>query len=199
MSNHHLNTNTNIEPNDCLQLAAVYELLSCLWLEELNAERLKALGSSELRQAIESLGGSVPAEANAEMVETLAIDYCQLFIGPKDQLAPIQSVYKSGQFQSPTAASCNRFYEMVSGYELKSTFPDHLGVQLGFMSFVLNQAAHSESREAYLEIGTQFNDKHLGWTADYLNAVEEKATTDFYRGLAIITRVFLNEDFHETK
>ena len=194
-----MNTKANLERDDCLQLAAVYELLSCLWLEELNIERLQALGSSELRQAIESLGGSVPTEATVEMVETLAIDYCQLFIGPTEQLAPIQSVYKTGQFQSPSAASCNRFYEMVSGYELKSTFPDHLGVQLGFMAFALNQAAHSESREAYLEIGTQFYDKHLGWTADYLDAVEAKATTDFYRGLARITRVFLNEDFNETK
>ena len=38
---------------------------------------------------------------------------------------------------------------------------------------------------------------HPEW--HYLDAVEAKATTDFYRGLARITRVFLNEDFNETK
>lgn len=78
-------------------------------------------------------------------VEQLAIDYCQLFIGPADHLPPFQSVWQSGQFHGSTTASMREFVDPV-GYEATAGIMlDHPGVQLGIMGHVLGQVPSWQS------------------------------------------------------
>lgn len=190
-------TNADIDSNNWKQLAIVYDMLSCLWLEALTLERLQALVGSELRQLIETLGGSVPLDATSEITEELADDYHQLFTGSTDSLLPIQSAWMSDPCLTDPASSCDRFYEDVAGYQVETPVPDHLGVQLGFMAHLFTLASEGKRGESYLEVATQFYEEHLDWTSEFLEAVEKKAATDFYRGLARITTFFLDEEQYE--
>ncbi len=189
-----VNTNEEIDSNNWKQLATVYDMLSCLWLEALTLERLQALVGSELRQLIETLGGIVPLNATSEITDELANDYHQLFT---DSLLPIQSAWTSDPCQADSASSCLRFYEDVAGYQVKTSVPDHLGVQLGFMAHLFTLASEGQRGGYYLEVATQFYEEHLDWTCDFLEAVQKKSTTDFYRGVARITTFFLDEEQDE--
>ena len=189
-----MNTNEDIDSNNWKQLATVYDMLSCLWLEALTLERLQALVGSELRQLIETLGGIVPLNATTEITDELANDYHQLFT---DSLFPIQSAWTSEPCQTDSASSCLRFYEDVAEYQVKTSVPDHLGVQLGFMAHLFTLASEGQRGGYYLEVATQFYEEHLDWTCDFLEAVQKKSTTDFYRGLARITTFFLDEEQDE--
>ena len=85
----------------------------------------------------------------------------------------------------------------MAGYQVKTSVPDHLGVQLGFMAHLFTLASEGQRGGYYLEVATQFYEEHLDWTCDFLEAVQKKATTDFYRGLARITTFFLDEEQDE--
>lgn len=178
----------------CIRLASVYGLLSLLWSKEVSLEQLKQLNEPDIRSLMEKLGGSVPTEVKEETVEQLAIDYCQLLIGPKNHLPPVESVWVEGQFQASTAGSVSRFYEMLPGFKPNSGMPDHIGCQLQFMAELFQQAGVQKESEAYTCIAGTFFDKHLPWTEKFLEQVIEKAETDFYRGLARVTQLFLNKE-----
>jgi len=178
----------------CLQLSSVYNLLSQLWSSEVTLEQLQTLNEPDLRGAIEHLGGNVPLDISAETVETLAVDYCQLLIGPKNHLPPVESIWVEGQFQSTTASSVKQYYDLLPGFSPAVTIPDHIGAQLEFMAQLFQHAAMKDNPEAYTETADRFFEKHLGWTNNFLRQVHEKATTDFYQGLARITQFFLNEN-----
>ena len=178
----------------CLQLSRVYNLLSQLWSSEVTLEQLQTLNEPDLRGAIEHLGGSVPSEVSSETVETLAVDYCQLLIGPKDQLPPVESIWAGGQFQTTTASSVKQYYDLLPGFKPAATIPDHIGAQLEFMAHLFQNAAMNDNPEVYTETADRFFEKHLAWTSDFLRQAHEKAETDFYQGLARITQFFLNEN-----
>lgn len=172
-------------PPSSLQLSVVLELLGRLWLREVDLETLRQLNQPGVRAAFEVLGGSVPTEIGPESVEQLAVDYCQLLIGPQDQLSPVQSIWESQQFQGAAAASMNRYFQMLEGYEPPSRIVDHLGVQLDFAGR-LTLAVENESSGQ--RIAVQYAKDHLQWCNLLLERMMERAETDFYRGLARITQ-----------
>ena len=183
---------TELNFEDYSQLAGVYALLGRLWLEEVDLELLGALAEDDLKMAIEKLGGNVPGEINENTVEELAVDYCQLLIGPGEHVSPVQSVWQNQKLQDEPASSMRKYFECLPGFEPDLNIPDHLGVQLQFMGELFQRAADEEDRELVNEIAIEFFDKHLSWTAPFFAAVSEKAQTDFYRGLANLTANFLN-------
>ncbi len=136
----------------------------------------------------------MPSEISQRAVEELAIDFCQLLIGPKDHLPPVQSVWTDGQFQSETASSVSRFLELLPEFRPRGNILDHLGVQLHFMAVLFEMAAVAPNPDPYTDIAQRFFEKHLTWTHEFLNQVMQRATTNFYGGLAQITSVFLNAD-----
>jgi len=125
-----------------------------------------------------------------EMLDRLAADYCQLLIGPKKHLPPVQSVWADHKFQSVAASSAVRFYELYADYHSPGTIPDHLGCQLHFAAFLLDQICHEDTAEQVL---AQFRQEHLGWAEQLLQRVTVKADTDFYRGLAVTTTQLIKE------
>ena len=188
-------SNVQLSAESCLQLASVYDLLSTFWSKELSISQLQKLCEPELRNAVEKLGGVVPDKATDDVVEALAVEYCRLFIGPKNHLPPVESVWAGGQFQTSTVASVQRFYEMLSGFRPRVNIADHLGAQLEFMGQLFQQAGMQENSDAYTDVAQQFFNKHLTWTEPFLDRVIESAELDFYRGLANVTKLFLNENF----
>ncbi len=191
---------------DAAATAGMYRLLAHIWSREVDATFLQQLDSQPLRGAFTSAGGVVPEHHDPETIESLAIDYCQLFVGPKDHLPPVQSVWQTGQLESSTTTSMRSFMEVV-GYERdqlpRGQMHDHLGVQLDVMGHIMFQL--SSFKEDQIEADPQkvsqikelvdsYFTLHLTWPERLLEIAESRATTDFYRSIMNLTRGFLQSE-----
>ena len=164
-------------------LGEISGLLGRLWLRELDAATLDAISQEDFRSLYESLGGYVPTDVTANSVEELAVEYCELLIGPKGHVSPVQSVWADDQLKSETSASMSRFFELVPGYQAQSNLSDHIGVQLDFVGALLQ--IEDEEVDGILNL---FAQQHLGWMESFLDRVESKTASEFYLGLARVTR-----------
>lgn len=177
-----------------IQLAAIFELLGRLWLKEIDLETLEALGTNQPREAYEELGGFLPSKIDSATIEGLAVEYCELLIGPKGQISPVESVWVEDQLQSTTASSMHRFFELLPGYQPPSGFPDHIGVQLDFAGALLRIAQPIEDQsEAADEALTHFARKHFGWMSKFLLKIISNSDSEFYRGLATVTENLIQQ------
>lgn len=181
-----------------LRLASLYGLLTRFWSHEIDLELLTSLNDPSMRSAIDTLGGSVPP-ATEETVEALAVDFCQLMIGPKDHAPPVQSVWQEQKFQGKSVASMNNYIEAVPGFEPQVAIVDHIAVQFQFMSELLLAASSQEHTESHLAIASGFLNDHLSWTSPFLDRIQARAQTDFYRDLASMTQEFLGAELDEIK
>ncbi len=175
------------------QLAAVYGLLGKLWVQEVDLPTLRALAAPPLKDVWVSLGGSVPEQPQEATLETLAVDYCQLFIGPSQPVSPIQSVWLENRFEGTAAVSMQSFFELLPEYEPPESIADHIGNQFDYLAELFARAAGDANPTGYLGLARNFMSKHLNWTDPFFDQVEARAETDFYRGLARVTRSFLDQ------
>lgn len=180
---------TTERQSDFAAVSGMYELLSRLWLHEVDDEFVNELGGSDLRAAFEAAGGFVPDEADIEQLRT---EYCRLFVGPRDHLPPLQSVWMRGELQSEITTSIEMFASAVR-YESQETMHDHLGVLLGIMSRATELNSESTCEDS-LDFAREFFRRHLTWTNELLAAAEGRAEHSFYESLAIMTREFLREE-----
>jgi len=126
------------------------------------------------------------------VLERLQIDYCQLLIGPKGHLSPVESVWVADQFQSQTVDAMKSFFELLPDYQPPDRFHDHIGVQLDFAGHLLQAAdkAGKDSDQAD-DLVRVFTQQRLAWTAPLLEKVERQAKSLFYRQLADATKRWL--------
>ena len=169
-----------------LELATVFQLIGRLWLREVDSQTLVAMGTKNFRDAYQELGGFVPTDTSEARIEKLAIEYCGILIGPKGQLSPVQSVWASSQFQSTTCSSMKKFFDLLPGYTPDSNLADHIGVQLDFLSHLIQQ-----QDEATSEIVGHFAQTHLKWAIPFLEKVQLR-DSEFYGGLARVTQDMIN-------
>jgi TorA maturation chaperone TorD len=197
-----------IDQAETSALSGTYRLLARLWLREADEMLLTALREPPMCDLFEQAGG-LPPQAE---VDALAVDFCQLFVGPSGHLPPYQSVWQSGQFQSQAIHSMRDFADLVE-YDFASpphaTLPDHLGLQLDVMGSILErvsnvlaekfaieseQAASSDHLVAAVEVAQTFFQRHLTWPEPLLSAAAPRATTNFYRSAISLTREFLESE-----
>ena len=178
-------------------LRGTYQLLSQLWSRELDADLLRVLRTNEVRSTFESAGGIVP---NADQLDDLAVEYCRLFIGPRDHLPPLQSVWARGELQSEITNSVSQFadilrfqHEADSGIML-----DHLGVELNLMGHAAMLAAQDDAAPEVPEVMAEFFRRHLTWTAPFFAALEQRDPHEFYLALARLTDLFLKDELKRT-
>jgi len=191
-------TTTNQEAS-VLERAAVYELLARLWQCELTVDQLTELQQDNLRIAYEAAGGFVPRELTGEQLDQLAMDYCQLFIGPSGHLLPYQSVWSEGRFEGATTASLREYVEILEDAgNWSATSPlDHLAIQLEMMGFILTAQAHltdESARNGNVAIAARFFHDHLAWAVPLCKAAQKRSQTEFYRTLTKLTEVFIEEE-----
>ena len=180
---------TTERQSDFAAVSGMYELLSRLWLHEVDDEFVTELGGSDLRSAFEAAGGFVPDVGDVEALKT---EYCRLFAGPGDHLPPLQSVWMRDELQSEIKTSIEMFASAVR-LESDESMHDHLGVLLSIMSRATELNAESACEDS-LDFAREFFRRHLTWTGDLLAAAEERAEHSFYESLAIMTREFLREE-----
>ena len=180
--------------NEFASLAGTYRLLARLWIREVDEQLLTFLLAPQLCDVFTAAGGTLPVNVAPSTLEELAVDYCQLFLGPANHLPPFQSVWQRGQFQSQSAESM-RPYVSAAGYETGGLMFDHLGVQLDVMGRLLDigLASVQHSDDVFDMTATYFAE-HLTWVAPLFEAAINRAETDFYRSTIRMTRDFLSSE-----
>jgi len=138
----------------------------------------------------------LPDEAFADM----QADYTRLFNGPGKVLAaPWESIYFGDDrliFQQRTL-EVRAWYQRL-GLEAERIHQepdDHIGLELMFLSHLaamgilaLNEQDNARFEEL-LDAQREFMKEHLGvWALTWCGLVEQHAKTDFYKGLALLTR-----------
>lgn len=178
------------------ELGSVAILLGEFWLQELTPARVEQLSSTEITGALAAFEWSLPPMAGGdseESLERLQIDYCQLLIGPKGHVSPVESVWAADQFQSKSVDKMKSFFDLLPDYLPPGGFHDHIGVQLDFAGHLLIAADHQETEELdqandLLETYVQ---QCVVWAKPMLKKVQQQAQTSFYRRLSGVTQQWI--------
>lgn len=187
-----------------LSRAGVYRLFSRLFRSEVDEALLDKLQSPALCERLEYLGFHLSAESNNhKLLQALAEDYMQLFIGPGKHLSPYASVHeKSGEglLNGRETAAVRRFIK-GTGFKFNDSFkdfPDHISAELEYMETLVQheydaliaddpvEAEHSRIIQKDL-----FEDFIDTWIPKYCECVKKNATHSFYQQLADSTGNFL--------
>ena len=202
-----MNIDEFTDDEELLGRAGLYGLLARLWIRECDQQCLQELAAAGCRERFLSAGGALPAAFDAATLSNLQADYCQLFVGPRGHVPPVQSVWHSGRFQAAPFASMQSFIDVI-GYD-KTRIPsglmlDHLGVQLDVMSDLLRRIASIRSSgdparqdsqlSESVNIAVEFFVRHLEWTDVLFERCRERAETDFYRSMIGMTQSFLHSE-----
>ena len=176
--------------NEAFGRAGLYELYARLLLNEVDVEMLSLFHGPEWSICFRELGISIPPE-NAISIETLAVDYCNVFIGPKDFCPPYQSVWEVGHLQSEVVASMNDYLEVVSPVTTQN-IKDHAGLQFEMMSQILRYESMPDAEPSTLS--EAFFHEHIRWTERMFSLGTELAETEFYRGFLASAEVFIDSE-----
>lgn len=131
---------------------------------------------------------------------SLKEDYAALFIGPDALLAPPwESVYRSVDhliFEKQTLEVRAEYQQFGMEIPKLNVEPDdHLGLELRFIAHLANVGlnALSENQLNVLalvqdEIGVFYAEHLSQWSDECLSRIVQHAQTDYYRGVAFLTR-----------
>lgn len=135
--------------------------------------------------------------------EDLLVEYSRLFVGPFGLKAPpYGSVYLDGErrVMGDSTMAVIRMYEEegLSGHVEFADLPDHVSVELEFMSYLLFKEIEALRKS---DIGSAFEAKrkqekflteHLGrWIAPFCEKIKEETQNGFYSALADCASVFV--------
>ena len=191
---------------DSALLANVYFLLARLWNHEVDADALRQLMSATTADAYLQAGGWLPtaSEVDQAMIESLAIEYCQCFLGPKGHLPPHQSVVAVSRFQGDCCDSIKEYAKLIDPPNLfdqhQQRMVDHAAVLLTMMGKLhldLQAAINADDKEAYRAIDNtrkEFFDRHVFWLIEYCVTASNRTQSLFFGGLFNVTRLFLTSE-----
>ena len=142
---------------------------------------------------------------STDALSVLQAEYTRLFIGPGPVVAaPWESVYFSDErllFQKETF-QVRAWYARygLTAPSLHREPDDHIGLEVSFVAHLAGLAlraidAHDQERfQEVLEAQRRFLAEHLfKWGPGWCSRVEATSDSEFYRGLALVTRGALSE------
>lgn len=201
--------------------SALYELLSQLTLFPPRAELVEALRSSELHGAFSDLFSpetlallrEIPPP-DRDLLQALNRDFHRLFRVPGDGYTrPYEAVYTDrrevagedigGLLMGQSTIEVRKLYD-GAGLELCAEvkeLPDHIGVELAFMSFLCSQEAEARQRDdgeglgVVLQKELDFLRDHLAqWTGPLCVRIRASARTGFSKAVAEVLEEFVRAD-----
>ncbi|MFQ5894973.1 MAG: molecular chaperone [Nitrospinota bacterium] len=188
-----------------------YEFFTTLLLEPPSDELVDFM-ASERGLLKERPPGEEPGEGWREMAEMVSLslgrlgefaeelrdEFTALFIGPQGYiLQPYESYQLTGALMGAPLLEVKEFcrragFEKEEGFK---EFEDHAAYELELMrQLILKQerAEDPEGEAAWLSLQREFLHKHLlRWLSDFLGELERHRRAQFYKGLAIAARNFL--------
>ncbi|MBN1455244.1 MAG: molecular chaperone TorD family protein [Methanomicrobia archaeon] len=185
--------------------APARELVEDLVTGRLQFQQLAALevnddlstGSRLLTEFAEKSKGRTVDELHEELVK----EYTLLFIGPhRLPVQPFEAWWVSGKLLGEPLVKVKRAYQKA-GIAKSSEFSepeDHIGFELKFMHYLGEQAAVAEvgpRLKEWLTLQREFLDEHLAkWAPRYCDALYEYELSNFYKGVAKLTKGFIMLD-----
>jgi TorA maturation chaperone TorD len=129
-----------------------------------------------------------------DSIEEIKRDFIRLFLGPDLHLSPHESLhnYPLGEIPRLWGRATEEVQAMYHSAGLmiddeSDLIPDHLGVELLFMSYLVENDRVEQQRK--------FMDEHLLlWIEEYCGEVEKHAVTTFYKEVAILLKEFVVSD-----
>lgn len=186
---------------DFIASAGMYAFLSRCWSAEIDGSLIQEIRVIFAEGDDVSLAKCLDSEKSiGELEEDLAIDFCQLFLGPKNHIPPSQSVFVSGDLRGESITQMQTFASIVdpqSEIERGSLPNDHAGYQLALMSQIcdaLSTSSDDAEFENLLELGQAFFHNHLSWVIEISKKLYGKAETEFYRKVFELTVEFLESE-----
>jgi len=135
--------------------------------------------------------------------EDLSVEYARLFLGPfETQAPPYGSLYLNGEkrVMGDSTMEVIRFYEAAGLSRDKDCMdlPDHIAVELEFMSYLIYQEAEALEKSDYttaldlMKKQERFLDQFLGrWITVFCEKITASTDNDFYFALADCTSRFV--------
>ncbi len=191
----------------------MYSLLARLYKREVDDKLLESLASMKFPQGDSNdilrgygLIASYLSKSDSHSQEELAVDFARTFLAAgiaKGEAAfPFESVYTSKK-----KIVMQEAWEEVRGIYaardiglLKSDgefLEDHIGCELEYMAYLCEDDTEGQKQtgESVEKAQLDFLENHLiRWVDDFTADVEKFSSTDFYKGLALLTRGFTAAD-----
>ncbi len=191
--------------------ANVYGLLADVFREEPSQAFLKKLRTPEFSGALNALDLSLDdmfeTQTEAELAETLALEYARLFIGPGSHISPHESMHVVARFGEPNSlwgpatVAVKKFIE-GAGLKIADSFsgmPDHISAEFEFMQELARKEAeawtegNAEIGSNILKIEERFFTDHLSqWIAGFCDKIRKATNNQFYTHFAEVTQGFLD-------
>ena len=136
-------------------------------------------------------------------LESLKIDYSQLFVGPFKLLAPpYGSVYlEDSRFMGDSTIDVRNWYENEGLDIVIKEAPDHITMELEFVYYLVVKQIEAikdsnlQEVQSYLQKQSSFLQTHLlRWLPEFAGNIQKSAQTGFYKQLAQMTNDFVQND-----
>lgn len=183
-----------ITRGNCFRLLAAcfYEPEKDLFVEENLCQNLRDLLDGWASGAAKAASDMGLALSNLKQ-EELSISHAELFIGPFELIAPpYGSVYleKNRQIMGDTTIDVLKSYEEAGLSVDEKEPPDHIAIELEFMSFLSTREAEARAEGKAIEaenfFGKQkdFYNNYLRWVSNFCEAIKQGTKSPFYQSLA---------------
>lgn len=188
-----------------------YRFLANLMLEEPSPILLKKFTQKAFISSLSDIFGEGVdlMRFTLENAEALQLDFSNLFIVPNMRyLKPYESVYRDkriigskvicGLVHGESYNAVKKLYQEAGVRNNIKELPDHIGLELEFLHFLCIKENWNNKQEAlrYLRLEKRFLEEHLlKWVNQLCDTMAANAGTDFYKGLAKITKIFVPDDF----
>lgn len=201
---------TNGPAGTAMECSSLYGFLAAVYRTEPTAELLRWIRDPDsldlLADTGVDLGTFFADHAEDELIELLAVEYTRLFIGPGNHVPPYAAVHLGGEgallWGRPTVWV--KKYIEAAGFEYRPDYhdlPDHISAELEFMrEITAREAAALEKRDPaeagqLRAVGSEFVASHLSlWIPKFCDLVIDRAELPFYRGMAALTKDFIESE-----
>ncbi len=198
----------------------IYKFLSTFFLNPPTGEVVKVFSDSRFLSELEEIVGDNVTSCFKEFnrryndnPDELEQEYRDLFRIPLGKyVTPYESVYRGGkkvgeeyvkgQLMGVHSLSVKKFYDMAGiDYSEAGELPDHIGLELEAMHVLCVReydyrfAGNKEEADKMLQLQQKFMNEHIAlWIDDLCQTIYEKTDSIFYKGVAMLTRKFIELD-----
>ena len=164
------------------------------YLPDLISDEELSKGFKLLREFV----GKYKDKSLDELYKDLIGEYTRLFIGPhRLPVQPYESWWVDGKLMSESLLKVKQVYRKVGIAKAKEYAEpeDHIAFELRFMHYLCEEELSADTEERIAEcLNMQkeyLNDHLLRWVPDFCDALTENKLSDFYKGIAKLTKGFI--------
>ena len=195
--------------------AGFYSFLAGVYLWEPTSEQIEAMAAANFPVGEDAFGRGYALIADylrhrdTGTRQEIAVDYAHTFLGAgnydKLMAPPYESVYTSEEhllMQDARDGALSFYRSENLDLPAENTTPeDHIGFEMQFMAKLIDRSCDALSAgddaefARLVRVQHEFDVQHLAnWWPAFIADIERHCKTDYYRGVAQLTRAFLAEE-----